>query len=493
MHQVATLSEIPHDRPLKVRLGDTDIILVRDGEAVRAYGATCPHAGAPLEQGAVCNGRIVCPWHKGMFAVTDGALLEPPPLDALPRYEARLDGEAVLVAAEPMARPPLASATDDRTFLIVGAGAAGTAAAAALREFGFGGRVVLLGAEPDAPYDRTALSKFVLEGGMKPDEVAPLRPAEFYADQRIERRQGVATRLDPAARRVTLADGGVIAYDAALLCPGGAPNTLDIPGAELAGVHLLRSLADARAILPRVQENARAVIIGGGFIGLEAASALSKHGLAVTAVTPGEMPFAKQFGLEVARSLRRLHEANGVAFVTGQAVAIEGEDRVTGVALESGRVLGAELVLVAIGVHPATGFAAGLAREADGSLAVDGGMRVAVGLYAAGDIATFPFGDGTTRVEHWRVAQQQARVAARNMLGGEARFEAAPFYWTYHHSNRIELLGHPSSFDEVVVDGDADAMKFVARQMREGQVVGVVACQREAETAALAATFPARP
>ena len=493
MQQVATLSEIPQDRPLKVRVGETDIILVRDGEAVRAYGATCPHAGAPLEQGAVCNGRIVCPWHKGMFAVADGSLLEPPPLDPLPRYETRLDGEVVMVSAEPMARPEVREATDERMFLIVGAGAAGTAAAAALREFGFGGQVVLLGAEPDAPYDRTALSKFVLEGGMKPEEVASLRPAGFYAEQRIERRQGVATRLDAAAKRVTLADGSVIAYDAALLCPGGAPNALDVPGTGLAGVHLLRSLEDARAILPRAQENARAVIIGGGFIGLEAASALSKHGLAVTAVMPGEVPFAKQFGLEVARALRRLHEANGVAFVTGKAVAITGKDRVTGVVLESGRALGAELVLVAIGVHPATDFAAGLPREEDGSLTVDGGMRVADGLYAAGDIATFPFGEGMVRVEHWRVAQQQARVAARNMLGRGARFEEAPFYWTYHHGHRIELLGHPSSFDEVVVDGDLDAMNFIARQMRDGQVVGVVACQREAETAALAATFPAHP
>ncbi len=489
MQQVARRSEVPQDRPLKVKLGETDIILVRDGDTVRAYGATCPHAGAPLEQGAVCDGRIVCPWHKAMFAVADGALLEPPALDPLPRYEVRLEGEAVLVASEPMPRPAAAATNDERVFLIVGAGAAGTAAAAALREFGFGGRVVLLGAEPEAPYDRTALSKFVLEGGMAPDDVAPLRPAGFYAEQRIERRVGVATRLDAAAKRVMLKDGSVITYDAALLCPGGAPNRLDVPGAELAGVHLLRSLADARALLPRAQANARAVVIGGGFIGLEAASALSKHGLAVTAVTPGEVPFAKQFGLEVARALRRLHEANGVAFVTGRVVGIEGEDRVTGVTLESGRVLGAELVLGAIGVHPATAFADGLARGEDGSLAVDGGMRVVDGLYAAGDIATFPFGDGTTRVEHWRVAQQQARVAARNMLGGAATFEQAPFYWTYHHGKRIEMLGHPSSFDEVVVDGDLDDMTFVAKQMRDGQVVGVVACQREAETAALAPSF----
>ncbi len=489
MQQVSTLGDITLDKPLKVSVDGTDILLVRDGDAVRAFGAKCPHAGAPLDEGVVCAGRIVCPWHKAMFAIGDGALLEPPALDALQRYPVLVDGDQILVSAEPIPPAPRPANTDARTFLVVGAGAAGTAAVAALREFGFGGRIVLLGAEPDAPYDRTALSKFVLEGAMKPADVTPLRDPGFYEQHRIERRQGTATGLDPAARRVALADGTALDYDAVLLAPGGTPRMLDVPGADLPGVHTLRSLEDARRILPRLREGARAVIVGGGFIGLEAASALTKNGLQVTVVSPDPLPLEKPLGREVAQALRRLHETGGVTFVPGHVARINGIAQTAGITLDDGRTLAAELVIVGLGVRPATGFATSLPLDEDGGIRVDAGMRAADAIFAAGDVARFPFGDTRVRVEHWRVAQQTARIAARSMLGGDAAWTQPPFFWTYHFGNRIELLGYPQDVDTTIIEGDLDGMAFIARQMRDGRLVGAIACQREAEMAVIAATL----
>ena len=489
MQQVSNLGDIALDKPLKVSVDGTDIILVRDGDVVCAFAAKCPHAGAPLDEGVVCAGRIVCPWHKAMFAVSDGALLEPPALDALQQYPVLVDGDRVLVSAKPIPSALRLAGTDARTFLIIGAGAAGTAAAAALREFGFNGRIVLLGAEPDAPYDRTALSKFVLEGGMKPADVSPLRDPGFYEQNRIERQQGTATGLDPTTRRVSLADGTALDYDAVLLAPGGTPRTLDVPGADLPGVHVLRSLEDARGILPWVRNGARAVIVGGGFIGLEAASALTKHGLQVTVVSPDPLPLEKPLGREVAQALHRLHEAGGVTFVPGHVARINGISQAAGVTLEDGRTLAAELVIVGIGVRPATDFAAALPLGEDGGINVDAGMRAADAVFAAGDVARFPFNDTSVRVEHWRVAQQTARIAARSMLGGEAAWTQPPFFWTYHFGRRIELLGHPQDVDATIVEGNLDDMDFIVRQLRDGCLVGAIACQREAEMAVIAATL----
>nr|WP_321984363.1 FAD-dependent oxidoreductase [uncultured Lichenicoccus sp.] len=490
MQKVATLHTLKQHRPVRVTLGETAILLLRDGATVHAFGADCPHAGAPLEQGAVCDGRLVCPWHKASFAIADGALLEPPALDPLTRYPVEIVDGDVRVSEQPLPPPaPVAEGpADARTMLIVGAGAAGTAAAAALREFGFTGRVVLVGVEADAPYDRTALSKFVLQGAMKPDEVSPLREPEFWDTHRIERVRGEAVALDQEAGRVTLADGSIRSYDALLIATGGIARAPDMPGATLPGVHLLRSLDDARALLPALEGGARVVIAGASFIGLEAASALRERDVPVTVVANAAIPFERQFGTEIGTMFRRLHEVHGVTFLAPRRiVAIEGDIRVQAVRLDDGSRVEAEIVLVGYGVHAATSFAATLDLAPDGGIRVGADMRAAKRIFAAGDVARFPLGaTDAVGIEHWRVAQQHARVAARNMLGGDARYEQPPFFWTYHYGKRFEYLGHARGFDRLEIDGDLDGGEFLARQYVGSQVVGIVACQREAETAALA-------
>jgi NADPH-dependent 2,4-dienoyl-CoA reductase/sulfur reductase-like enzyme/nitrite reductase/ring-hydroxylating ferredoxin subunit len=489
MERVAKLTELRTDRGLCVEVGDKKILLVRDGEALRAYSAVCPHAGAPLDEGAVCNGRLVCPWHKATFRISDGALLEPPALDGLARYPVRVDGEDIFVSSTEIEPQKPKPTRDRRTMLIVGAGAAGATAAAALRDFGFGGRVVLVGRESGLPFDRTSLSKFVVAGQMSPDETPLLRSKEFYDEHDIERIEAEVSRLDAAKRDAILSDGRTLAFDSALLATGSVPNSLDIPGAGLAGVHLLRTRSDASAILADVRPGARAIILGSSFIGLEVASALREQKVEVSVVSPAAIPFERQFGERIGRSFQKLHEAHGVKFHAGaQAEKLEGHERVEAVLLKDGRRLLADFVIVGVGVRPATDFVEMAERGKDGGLIVDASMRVARDQYAAGDIANFPLPpDGTrVRIEHWRVAQQQARVAAANMLGGEVVYEGVPFFWTYHYGQNFEYLGYAEKWDEEVIEGDLDRQNFVALLLQRKRVAAVVASGRERLTAVLA-------
>jgi NADPH-dependent 2,4-dienoyl-CoA reductase/sulfur reductase-like enzyme/nitrite reductase/ring-hydroxylating ferredoxin subunit len=489
VRQVAKLAALRQDRGFRVEIGGKTIMLVRDGDAVRAYSALCPHAGGPLDEGAVCDRRIVCPWHKGTFRLSDGSLLEPPALEGLARYPVEIDGDDVLVSPEKIVAPRSSPPADARVMLIAGAGAAGAAAASALRDFGFGGRIVMVGREPGPPFDRTSLSKFVVAGKMPPEETPPLRPAAFYSDEHIERIEAELQRLDVVQRQATLADGRTIQFDAGLIATGAVPRALDLPGAELAAVHVLRTRQDAAAILSDVRRGTPAVILGSSFIGLEVASCLRDQAMAVSVVSPEEVPFARQFGERIGRSFQALHEAHDVRFHLGtQAVRLEGPGRVERVVLRDGSVLPAHLVVIGVGVRPATEFVEGIAREKDGGLPVDATMRLADQIYAAGDIAAFPLPGGgpRVRVEHWRVAQQQARIAARNMLGGDAAYDGVPFFWTYHFGKRFEYLGHAEKWDEVVIEGDLDRQDFVALLVRGGMIGAIVACGRERETAILA-------
>jgi NADPH-dependent 2,4-dienoyl-CoA reductase/sulfur reductase-like enzyme/nitrite reductase/ring-hydroxylating ferredoxin subunit len=489
MHKVARLDELREDRATRVKAGETPVMLVRAGQAVRAFSADCPHAGAPLEQGALCHGRIVCPWHKGTFDATDGRLIEPPALAALDRYEVRIEGGEVFVTPEPLERPKPESRGSGKTLFIAGAGAAGAAACTALREAGFEGRIVLAGRDARVPYDRTTLSKFVVAGDLKPDDVYPLFDPAFLEKERIERIESEVVRLDAAARRAELADGTAIDYEAALVCTGGVPLPLDVPGSNLAHVHVLRNLDDARSILVTLDDAKRVVIVGSGFIGLEVASCLVKRGIEVNVVAPGKVPFARQFGERIGDMFRRLHERNGVTFhMNAHVSSLRGGNAVREAMLDSGERLVADAVIAGTGIRPATSFITGLALGEDGGITVDPAMRAAPGLYAAGDVARFPLpvSGKAVRIEHWRVAQQHARVAALNMAGITRTYAGVPFFWTYHYGKRFDYLGHADKPGDIVIDGDPDAQDFIAYLLEGGRVSAVVACEREAVTARLA-------
>ena len=487
LHRVARFADVPEDRGLEVKIGDCKIVLLRAAGELRAFQGECPHAGAPLADGALCHGRLICPWHKAAFRAEDGALCEPPALDSLKRYPLEVRGDEVWVDDQPIADPHIPPADDTRTFVIVGAGAAGTACAAALREKGFGGRIKMIDREPDAGYDRTVLSKFVLAGEMSPEETPPLRDEDFYKEQRIERIQGEISSLDAAAKTLHLRDGQTVNYDAAVLATGGEPNPLELPGADLPQVFLLRSKAQAEKIMNAAAPDQRAVIIGDSFIALECASAMRQHGLDVTVLARHAVPFAAQFGDAVGKAIRALHEENGVKFVTEhEAQEITGSGKVEAVLLDNGLRLSADLVVAGVGVHPATEAFASLPREKDQSLRVDDGMRVAEGIWAIGDIATFPLSGQPQRIEHWRLAQQHARIAATNMLGGNEHYLDVPFFWTWHFGKNYEYLGHAEQWDEVEFMGEPEQPPFIGLFGKNGIVVAAVACEKERAMATLA-------
>ncbi|WP_095054477.1 apoptosis inducing factor family protein [Pseudomonas sp. Irchel s3b2] len=487
LHRVARFADVPLDRGLEVRIDKTKIVLLRVGDQLRAYQGKCPHAGAPLAKGALCEGRLICPWHKAAYRLEDGALCEPPSLDSLLRYPLEVRDDEVWVDDQPMPTPSTPPADDKRTFVIIGAGAAGTACAAALREKGFGGRVMLIDRESEAGYDRTVLSKFVIAGEMPPDEVPPLRDEGFYSEQRIERINSDVMGLDASIRALRLADGQSLNYDAAVIATGGIPKSLSLPGADLPQVFVLRSKVQAQQILTTAKPGQRAVIVGDSFIALESASSLRQYGLDVTVLARHAIPFEAHFGEAVGKAIRALHEANGVVFHTdGEAAQIEGTDKVEAVLLDNGQRLPADLVLVGIGVTPATTPFTDLPKEKDQSLKVDGGMRVMDGLWAVGDIATFPLNGQPQRIEHWRLAQQQARIAAANMLGGDERYLDVPYFWTWHFGKNYDYLGHAEAWDEVEFKGDPDHPPFIGLFGKNGVVAAAVACDQERAMAMLA-------
>lgn len=486
LHRAARFADVPEHHGLEVQIAETNIVLLRFGDQIRAYQGECPHAGAPLAEGAVCNGRLICPWHKAAYRIEDGALCEPPSLDSLKRYPVEVRDDEVWVDDRALPDAHTTPADDDRTFVIIGAGAAGTAGAAALREKGFGGRILLIDRETDAGYDRTVLSKFVIGGEMPPEEIPPLRDEQFYREQRIERITGEVAHLDAPNKSLQLKDGQSLTYDAALLATGGTPNPLKLPGADLPQVFLLRSKQHAQEILKTATPGQKAVIIGDSFIALESAGALRQYGMDVTVLARHAVPFAAQFGDTVGKAIRARHEANGVRFQTeGEATHIEGSAKVEAVHLDTGQRLPADLVLVGIGVTPATEMFSDLPKEKDQSLKVDGGMRVAEGLWAVGDIATFPLNGQPQRIEHWRLAQQHARIAAANMLGGDEHYLDVPYFWTWHFGKNYDYLGHAETWDEVEFKGDPNHPPFIGLFGKNGVVAAAVACDEERAMAML--------
>lgn len=504
-YRVASILDLSDDEMKQVTVGGTDILLSRIDGAFYACGAHCTHYGAPLADGVLHDGCVVCPWHHARFDVRTGALADPPALDALPRYAVRVEGDDVFVTVPDEAEQtpegaayresggappsPVDEGADGRLFAIVGAGAAGGIAAETLRAAGFRGRIVLITQEAERPYDRTALSKGLL-GGEVGDEALPLRDDEFYRQRGIEvmTARSVA-RLDARAREIHFIDGEPLRYDCALVATGGAPRRLSVSGADADGVYTLRSHADARHIVRAAKAGQRAVVIGSSFIGMETAAHLRQRGLAVTVVSKDRMPFEAVLGQAVGRLLQQEHEAHGVRFHLGAEVErIETAEGGLRVVLQQGGVAEGDLVVVGIGVTPAAGFLEGVERhERDGGVLVDRQLRATEGLWAAGDIAHFPSpqtGD-RIRVEHWRVAQQHGRVAAYGMAGREATYDGVPFFWSGQFDVRPRYLGHADAWDDVVVDGDLDAKDFIAYYVQDGRVLAACGVGRDRAMAAL--------
>ena len=460
------------------------VLLARRGEKIFAISANCSHLGAPLGKGLLVGDTVRCPWHHACFSLRTGDALRAPALSPQPCWTVEpRDGRAYVThkqTRDPLAPagPVTAAPGHPAAVVIVGAGAAGSAAAEMLRREGYQGTIKLLDGEPAVPYDRTFLSKSFPADKEKP---VTLRPAGFYAAHDIELVPGEVAALDVPGRRVLLADGSAHAYDKLLLATGAAPISLDIPGHDLPHVHVLRSLADHRAITARARDAKRAVVIGASFIGLEVAAALRGLGLEVHVVAPDKTPLTKVLGPELGAMVQKLHEEKGVIFHLEQK-AERIEEGV--VVLENGKQLPTDLVVAGIGVRPRLALA-----EAAG-LTIDKGVTVneyletsAPGIFAAGDIARWPdpHSGQRIRVEHWVLAQRQGQTAARNILGQQEKFEAVPFFWSKHYDLSIRYVGHAEKWDEAVMNGDLTKQEFSIAYEAAGKILAVASVKRDLE------------
>ncbi len=337
--------------------------------------------------------------------------------------------------------------------VIVGAGQAGVAVAARLRAQGFAGAVTMLGAEAAPPYQRPPLSKKYLLGEMALERLY-LRPASFYADQAIDLRVGVrVTGIDRAARHVLLGDTA-LPYDQLVLTTGATPRRLPAAiGGDLAGVHVMRDLADADALAPAMVARARMVIVGGGYIGLEAAAVAAKRGLDVTLIEAALRILGRVAAPETADYFRALHVGHGVTVLEGVGLdRLLGRGHVTGVRLADGRELPADLVLVGIGVTPNVALAEQAGLAVDNGIAADAQGRTSdPAIWTAGDCASFPLGTGRVRLESVPNAIDMAECVADNMLGAGQTYVPKPWFWSDQYDVKLQITGLNTGYDRIVV------------------------------------------
>ncbi len=361
------------------------------------------------------------------------------------------------------------------TMVIVGAGLAGAGAAQTLRTEGFEGRVVLIGDEPELPYDRPPLSKGYLSGET-PREQVSLHDGAFYADSDITLVTGTrVTDLDLTGSRAVLDGGELLGFDRLLLATGAIPRRLPVPGGELAGVHYLRTLADADALRAELRPGSRLVVVGAGWIGSEIAASARSLGLEVTVVDPAPLPLVRVLGPEVGSFYRDLHAGHGVQLLLGTGIeAFEGTGRVQRVVTSDGRRLEADIVVVGIGVLPRTELAERAGLTVDDGIVVDELLRTSdPRVFAAGDVARArsPFYGEHVRVEHWAVARDHGAAAARSMLGRGAPLDALPYFFSDQYDAGMEYRGRAPRWDRVVFRGAPDSGEFLAFWLQDDRVL----------------------
>lgn len=478
-------SEVPAGATKRGTVGDKPVILVRGEAGLRAFSAKCTHLGAMLDTGLLAGGEIRCPWHHARFSADTGEAVAAPafaPLDCFAVEER--DGRIVVGERRPAASVGSAGGTPER-IVILGMGAAGVACAHELAKRGAGARVTLIGGEADAPYDRTFCSKQYLAGKKERDKLA-IAGTEGLEASGVRLLPGrPVERIDARARTVRIG-GEEIGYDALVIATGAEPKRPDTPGFERANVHVLRSLADADAIIAEIAQGKRALVVGASFIGLEAAASLTGRGVRVEVVAPGEVPMRKALGEEVGRMVRAIHEENGVRFHRGKVASFDGATAL----LEDGTRIAADFVVLGLGVAPRTGLAeeAGL-RLASGE--VGGGIEVnerletsAPAIYAAGDVANVPAADGSgrRRIEHWVHAQRQGQHVARVILGQGGPFRDVPFFWSAHFGTSLRYVGHVGEIEAVRLDGSTAERNFAARLSGRDGGRALVTAKRDRES-----------
>jgi apoptosis-inducing factor 3 len=475
------LADVPENGTLVGRVGDESVLLSRFGEELFAISGTCTHYGGQLGKGLISSGQVRCPLHHACFDLKTGAVRRAPALDPLDRWRVERDGDRLFVREKIDSQRSPALSGDVDKIVIVGGGAAAVACANELRHLGYAGTITMLSADADPPCDRPNLSKDYL-AGKAPEEWIPLRSEDWYRDLSIDLRLATRVRaIDAQERSVELETGERVAFDRLLLATGSEPRRLAGEGLNGGDTFTLRSLADARAIIAQAKSGSRAAVIGASFIGMEAAAALTARGVHVTVIAPGQVPFEKQFGAELGRSIQRLHEDHGVVFHLGTNATAYEHGTLT---LADRQKVPADFVVVGVGVVPRTELAEAAGLRVDNGVIVDEHFETSSpGIFAAGDIAAYPSPTGgeRVRIEHWVVAEQQGQITAANMLGLKQRFTAAPFFWTEQFGVALQYVGRAADWDELRTDGRIEERDFIIRYYRQGKHLASASINRHLE------------
>jgi NADPH-dependent 2,4-dienoyl-CoA reductase/sulfur reductase-like enzyme/nitrite reductase/ring-hydroxylating ferredoxin subunit len=489
------ISTVPPEGMVHGHVGEDEVVLARAGGEWFAVGARCTHYKGRLDHGLIVGDTVRCPLHHACFSLRTGDALRAPAFDPIPRWRVEVQGEVVFVREKlpaPAAPPPLDQAKTPESIVIIGGGAAGSAAADMLRREGYAGPVTMVSADADLPVDRPNLSKDYLAGEAE-DDWMPIWPADAYQERGIDLKlHSRVSAIDPASRSLQLEDGSRLSYGALLIATGADPVHPPIPGADSSQVSYLRTYADARAIVARLQSARHVVVIGASFIGLEVSASLRARGIAVDVIAPEATPLERVMGPEIGRVVQSVHEAQGVVFHLGQSLkSVDGRT----VTLSNGETLDADFVVMGVGVRPALGLAEKAGLAIDRGIAVNEFLETsAPGIFAAGDAARWP--DPHTgeriRVEHWVVAQRMGQAAARNMLGRRERFDAVPFFWSRHYDTSIQYVGHAERWDAIQVDGSLEARDCAVTYTLGGKRLAVATIKRRRQSLEAEAEFERR-
>lgn len=469
------LQDIP-DGGMKSFHQDEQIILVtRDGEHVTAMQGKCPHAGADLGEGLRYGHRIICPWHHATFDAQSGNLLEPLAIAGLERYEieedaANPDNKIIHIDKPIQFKTPDSQQQDTHT-LIIGGGGAGFMAATHLRAQGYAGKITMISADDHAPYNRPLLSKMYLAGNIEEGKLL-LGGGSWAEENSVELRINTrADEIDPETKQVTLDNGEQLSADYLIVATGAAPQRPPIDGIDLKGVYVMHSLSDTKTIADSV-DNKNVVIMGTGFIGMEAAASLSQRGTtaSITVIGMSDSVMDTIISAKVGSGLQQLHESNGVTFHMGAAVGeITGSaGKVSGVTLKSGKTINADIVILGTGVTPRVEVIQTAKKDPQDGVNVSATLLLEQGAYALGDIANANGVLGQLRIEHWRVALQQGMIAAENILkqGNDAievrAFdERVPFFWTQQFGKSLRYIGHAETTEHAILRGNPNELNYV--------------------------------
>lgn len=479
------LAAIPDTGVLAGHVGDASVLLAKVSGEIHAVSGSCTHYGGPLGEGLRVGDEIRCPWHHACFNLRTGAAEKAPAFAPLSCWKVEIEGERVFVRSEQPAdnKATPAPAQAPKRVVIVGGGAAAFACAQRLRERGYAGSLTLLSHDDSAPVDRPNLSKDYLAGSA-PEEWMPLQPPEFYAEKHIDLQINTEVgALHLQDNYVTTKAGKRFDYDALVLATGAEPVHLKLPGFDLPNVYTLRSLSDTRRLIAGVKDAKSVAVVGAGFIGMEAASALRARGLDVHVIAPETLPLARIIGTQLADHLVQLHRSNGVHFhLECQTQAFDGRT----LTLSNGTTLHVDAVLVGVGVRPRTTLAEQANLACDNGILVNAQLRTALpNVYACGDVARYPHGDGLARVEHWVHAERQGQAVAGNLLGDQRLFDDPPFFWTHHYGIDLRYLGHGRGWTRVEVEGRPADNDCLAKFYHDDALVAAAAIGRDRDLLAL--------